>query len=112
MSQSQNVKLISGAQNYQGQEKAELLTVLEEKLERHDPRHAWHPGFLDVASWERRRRAVEKSGEIFLVKVPSSSCRTITESGPSWRQTYHCHGRCQHCEELDGASTDMPSTIF
>lgn len=49
MSQSQNVKLISGAQNYQGQEKAELLTVLEEKLERHDPRHAWHPGFLDVA---------------------------------------------------------------
>lgn len=65
MSQSQNVKLITVAQDYQKQKKVEQLTILKEKkLERHDPRHACHPGFLDVASWERRMEA-KKSGEIF-----------------------------------------------
>lgn len=47
----------------------------------------------------------------FLVKVPSSSCRTISKPAPLWRQMYHGHGRCQHCEELE-ASTDMLPIIF
>ena len=53
MSQSQNVNVISVAQNYQSQEKAELRIVLEEKkLERHDPRHAWHPGRGGEGKWK------------------------------------------------------------
>lgn len=40
--------------------------MLEEKLERHDPRNVWHPGLLDVAFWTRRRMGKDKSGDIFL----------------------------------------------